>query len=87
MATSTVASPPNATKPMTPTLNSPAKPHCRFTPSAMTAETSAMLRMPSAVFQDPEKIQTSVVASSRNSAATKAKSSGARIDWVMRIFP
>jgi len=47
----TVARPPSATNPMTPTLNSPAKPHCRFTPSAMTALISPKFRINSAEFQ------------------------------------
>ena len=51
MDTSTVASPPSATKPMTPTLKSPAKPHCRLSPSDMIAEMSPMFRIRSAVDQ------------------------------------
>ena len=47
---STAAKPPSATKPMIPTLNKPAKPHCRFTPNAITAEINPMFRTVRAVF-------------------------------------
>ena len=49
--TSTTASPPRATKPMIPVLNSPAKPHCMFTPNAITADNSPRLRIDSDRFQ------------------------------------
>ena len=51
METSTAAKPPSATNPMTPTLNSPAKPHCRFTPSAMIEEIRPMAMISRAEFQ------------------------------------
>ena len=47
----TVARPPSATNPIIPTLKSPAKPHCRFTPSAMIALIKPMFKMSNAVFQ------------------------------------
>ena len=49
--TNTVARPPRATNPITPTLKSPANPHCRFTPSDMMAEINPMFSMSNAVFQ------------------------------------
>jgi hypothetical protein len=45
MVTRMVASPPIATKPMMPTLNNPASPHCRLTPSAMIALINPILRI------------------------------------------
>jgi hypothetical protein len=47
----TEARPPSATNPMIPTLNSPAKPHWRFTPRAIIAEIKPIFKMNSAVFQ------------------------------------
>ena len=49
--TRTAAKPPRATKPMTPTLNSPANPHWRFTPSAMMAEMRPIFTINNAEFQ------------------------------------
>ncbi len=50
IATMTAPSPPSATNPITPMLNSPANPHCRFTPSAMIALTRPMFATVRAVF-------------------------------------
>ena len=49
--TKTVAKPPNATNPIIPTLKSPAKPHCRFTPSDIIALIRPIFKISSAVFQ------------------------------------
>ena len=48
---STVARPPRATNPITPTLKRPAKPHCKFTPKDMMALISPILRINKALFQ------------------------------------
>ena len=81
IATSTVASPPSATKPMIPTLNSPANPHCRLTPRLITAETSPMLRINSAV---PQLCITPV---STISSATTAKRPKFFKVWFIPISP
>ena len=64
IAIKTVANPPRATKPIIPMLNSPAKPHCKLTPSDIIAPIRAKLSILSAESHDPEKIQ-NVVAPSR----------------------
>ncbi len=79
VATSTVARPPSATKPMIPMLNRPANPHCRFTPSAMIAEIRPILMISIAVLGPCTTPEPAI------SAATSRYSRTGRRELVIRI--